>query len=88
MAYLTCPWCLTPQLVGDDVIGYQCFTCYAEIRFFTCPECGLTQTVSKRWKAFTCGQCGSKLELPHRWSYANAAKAAGVRGAGQSWPKS
>ena len=87
MAYLTCPWCLTPQLVDDDAITYRCFTCYAEVGFFACSECGLTQTVNKRWKAFTCGRCEAKVDLPRRWSYGSAARAFRVRGSGQGWPK-
>ena len=86
MAYLTCPWCLTPQLVADDVISYQCFTCYGEIGFFPCPVCGTPQTVSKKWSAFQCGKCGSHVELPRRWSYASASKAMFVRVTGKSWP--
>ena len=87
MAYLTCPWCLTPQLVGDDAPGYQCFTCAAEVKFFECPECHLVQTVSKRWSVFICGNCDTTLDLPRRWGYAPGAKAYLVRGSGQSWPK-
>lgn len=30
MPYLTCPWCLTPQLVADEVNEYHCFTCAAD----------------------------------------------------------
>jgi hypothetical protein len=86
VAYLTCPWCLTPQLVADDVIQYQCFTCYGEIGFYPCPNCGTAQTVSKKWKAFLCGRCGTKVDLPHRWNYAVASKALMVRATGKSWP--
>lgn len=87
MAYVTCPWCLTPQLVGDDVGGYQCYTCYGEIRFFACPECGFRQTVSKKWTAFACGRCEAKVELPRRWGYSVTATAREIQGAGGSWPK-
>ncbi len=86
MAYITCPWCLAPQQVGDDVISYQCFSCYSEIGFFACPSCGTPQSVSKRTPAFLCGNCEEKVDLPHRWSYSNSAKAFQVRGAGKSWP--
>lgn len=87
MAYLTCPWCLTPQMVGEDADYYQCFTCYGEIRFTTCPECGFRQTVSKKWTVFTCGNCEAKVELPRRWSYAASTKAREVEGNGRSWPE-
>ncbi len=86
MAYITCPWCLTPQLIGDDAPGYQCFTCAGEIRFYECPECKLVQTVSKKWRSFRCGKCDTKLDLPHQFGYFNAAKAFRVRGTGKSWP--
>ena len=87
MAYLTCPWCLTPQLIADDAAEYQCFTCYGEIRFFECPDCHTVQTVNKRWQAFTCGHCDRKIDLPRRWGYANAAKAMKVTDTGQPYPK-
>jgi hypothetical protein len=86
VAYLTCPWCLTPQLVADDSIMYRCFTCYGEIGFYPCPECGYAQTVNKKWVAFSCGKCDAKVTLPHRWSFTDAAKAYQVRGMGKSWP--
>ena len=56
MAYLTCPWCLTPQLIADEAPEYRCYTCAAEVRFFKCPNCSLVQTVSKQWRMFTCGK--------------------------------
>lgn len=87
MAYLTCPWCLTPQMVGDDVAEYRCFTCYGEIRFFGCPHCGTVQSVNKRWKAFTCGKCDRKVELPVRWSFAGSAKATRVRATAHPFPR-
>lgn len=87
MAYVTCPWCLTPQMVGDDAPGYQCLTCYGEIGFITCSECDFIQTVSKQWSAFICGRCDATIQLPRRWGYAPGAKAYRVQGAGQSWPK-
>jgi hypothetical protein len=34
VAYLTCPWCLTPQLIADEAPEYRCYTCAAEVRFF------------------------------------------------------
>lgn len=87
MAYLTCPWCLTPQQVQDDAPGYQCFTCYGEIRFFKCPHCAFVQTVNKGWTAFTCGKCEEKVDLPRRWGYTVEARAVLVRGTGQTYPK-
>lgn len=87
MAYLTCPWCLTPQLVADDVGGYQCFTCSAEIMFFQCPRCSLVQTVSRKWTKFICSSCEGVLELPRRWGTSASAKAYLVKGAGHSWPR-
>ena len=87
MAYLTCPWCLTPQLIADDAAEYRCFTCYGEIRFFQCPECSTVQTVNKRWKSFTCGTCDRKVDLPLRWGYSNAATALRVSTTGQPYPR-
>jgi hypothetical protein len=87
VAYPTCPWCLTPQLIADEAAEYRCFTCYAEVRFFVCPHCSLAQTVSKRWSAFTCGKCDRKVDLPFRWGYADAAKAMAARGTGHPYPK-
>ncbi len=87
MAYLTCPRCLTPQLVGDESIEYQCFTCAAQNAFFECPGCGYKQTVSKRWSAFTCSNCEATVDLPRRWGYAVGARASRVRGHAQPWPK-
>lgn len=86
MAYLTCPWCLTPQLVADEAPGYRCYTCSAEIAFFACSRCGLVQTVSKRWTRFTCSGCGAVVDLPRRWGYAAEATAGRVRAAGKAWP--
>jgi len=86
MAYLTCPWCLTPQLIADEAPEYRCFTCAGEIRFFECPRCSTIQTVSKRWRAFTCGSCDAKIDLPYQWSYANSSKAMFVQATGKAWP--
>jgi hypothetical protein len=87
MAYLTCPWCLTPQQVADESIEYRCFSCAGEIGFFTCPHCDLSQTVHKRWAAFTCSNCDRKVDLPRRWSYAVGARAVRVKAAGFPYPK-
>jgi DNA-directed RNA polymerase subunit RPC12/RpoP len=87
VAYLTCPWCLTPQQVGDESIEYRCFTCAAENGFLACPDCGYRQTVSKKWTAVTCGKCEKKVDLPRRWGYAIGTRAYQVQGPGQPWPK-
>jgi hypothetical protein len=79
------PVVLTPS--SSDEVPVQCFTCYGEIAFTTCPECGFIQTVSKKWSAFTCGRCEATIELPRRWGYVPGAQAHRVQGAGQSWPK-
>jgi hypothetical protein len=86
VAYLTCPWCLTPQLIADESAEYKCYTCAAEVRFFRCSNCAMVQTVSKKWRAFTCGRCERKVDLPHRWGYDVAATAARVEGTGKPWP--
>jgi hypothetical protein len=87
VAYLTCPWCRTPQLIADESPGYQCYTCYGEIRFFACPNCSLVQTVSKRWTVFICGGCEQKVDLPRRWGYTPSGRAVLVRGTGHPYPK-
>lgn len=33
MAYPTCPWSLTPQLIADEAPEYGCSTCNTEVRF-------------------------------------------------------
>lgn len=87
MAYLTCPWCLVPQQVDDRASGYQCITCYGEVKFFACPHCELLQTVNKRWTAFTCWRCDRKVDLPHRWGFSEEARARFVKGTGRPYPK-
>jgi hypothetical protein len=87
VAYLTCPWCLVPQNVDDRAPGYQCLTCYGEVKFFKCPHCELVQTVNSRWTAFTCQHCLEKVDLPHRWGYSAEARAVLVKGTGQPYPK-
>lgn len=86
MAYLTCPWCLTPQLIADEAAEYRCYTCAAEVRFFQCPNCQAVQSVNKRWRAFTCGKCNTKVDLPYRWGYDRTATAIRVEVTGKSWP--
>lgn len=85
MAYLTCPWCLTPQIVRDEAYEFRCYTCAAEVRFFKCLNCMLVQTVNKKWRSFTCGGCEQKIDLPYRWGYDPAATAMSVDGTGTSW---
>jgi hypothetical protein len=86
MAYLTCPWCRSPQLVADEAAEYQCYTCYGDVRFSRCPNCNLTQTVNKRWTSFTCGKCARKVDIPHEWSYATSVKASRVEGIAKPFP--
>lgn len=77
-----------PQHVGDDAVSYTCFTCYAEVRFYTCPDCNFTQGVAKRWgRAFTCGACERRVEMPHAIPYTQAVKAIRVEGTGYPYPK-
>ena len=60
-----------PNAVGDDAIKYQCLSCFAEIVFETCLDCGFKQSVPARWNtAYTCGKCGVRCELPRRRLYA------------------
>ena len=87
MAFLTCPWCLTAQQIDDQAPGYQCFTCYGEVRFYQCPHCELVQTVNKTWTAFTCGKCDRKVDLPRRWGYSRSGRAMLVRGTGKTYPR-
>jgi hypothetical protein len=75
------------QHVDDRSPGYQCLTCYGQIRFFKCPHCGLVQTVNERWEAFTCERCEEKVDLPHRWSYDPSARAILVEGTGHPYPR-
>jgi hypothetical protein len=87
MAYLTCPWCKSPQLVADEAAEYKCYTCYGDVRFATCSNCGLIQTVHKQWTAFTCGKCARKVDVPQRWSYATSVKATRVEGIAKPYPE-
>lgn len=87
MAYLDCPWCLTPQSVSDEAVNYTCFSCYAEVRFFECPECKFIQTAGMRWEFFTCSKCDAKVRLPRQFSYGTAIKARDVKGKGHTWPR-
>ncbi len=87
MAYITCPWCLTPQLVVDESNGFHCFTCAADVGFIRCSSCSFVQSVSKRWRAYICSECRAKIDLPHRWGYDATATATKVKGTGRSWPE-
>jgi predicted amidophosphoribosyltransferase len=74
--------------VGDDAIKYMCYSCFAEIVFETCKECGFHQSIPARWYvAFTCGRCSAKVDIPRRRSYAASTKARVVRGYGYTYPK-
>ncbi len=74
-------------MVSEEADRHQCFTCYAEVRFATCSECGFKQTVSAKWTAFTCSRCEAKVDLPGRWSYASSTKARQVQGQAHPWPR-
>ena len=75
------------QHVDDRSPGYQCLTCYGQVRFFKCPHCDLVQTVNERWEAFTCEKCEEKVDLPRRWAYDPAARAILVEGTGHPYPR-
>ena len=88
MAYLTCPDCMMPNSVGDEAVKYQCMSCFAEIIFETCGECGYRQSVPFRWHtAFTCGKCGIRCELPRQRLYSKSTRALGVEGYGYVYPR-
>jgi ribosomal protein S27E len=88
MAYLTCPDCMMPSPVGDDAVKFACMSCWTEIVFETCPECGYKQSIPSRWHtAYTCGKCGIRCELPRRRMYSTSTKALGVEGYGYVYPK-
>ena len=74
-------------MVGDDLISYQCFSCFAEVHFHPCPTCGFIQTVSGRWSVYTCGRCGAKVDAPRRWSYGTSARAKQAEGVAFTYPK-
>ena len=88
MAYLTCPDCMMPSPVGDDAVKYACMSCFAEIVFETCADCGFKQSIPSRWQsAYTCGRCGARCVLPRRRLYSTSTKALGVEGYGYVYPK-
>ena len=88
VAYLTCPDCMMPNHVGDEAVKYACMSCFAEIIFETCGECGFRQSIPSRWQgAYTCGKCRSRCELPRRRMYSTSTKALGGQGYGYVYPK-
>ena len=88
VAYLTCPDCMMPSPVGDDAVAFRCTSCFIEIVFETCPECGFRQSIPSRWHtAYTCGKCGERGEIPRRRGYATSTKARVVRGYGRTYPR-
>ena len=88
VAYLTCPDCMMANDVGDDAVNYMCFSCYSQIVFETCKECGFQQSIPARWQlAYTCGKCGERGEIPRRRGYATSTKARVVRGYGYTYPR-
>lgn len=87
MAYPTCAGCMVPQMVSDDAVSFLCFTCFSEIRFHTCPNCGLSQSVVASWAAYTCGKCDRKVDTPRRWGYADSPKSTRVEGVASPYPK-
>jgi ribosomal protein S27E len=77
-----------PNAVGDDAVNYRCMSCFAEIVFETCGDCGHRQSIPARWHtAFTCGKCGAKCTLPHRRTYSASTRARGVEGYGYTYPR-
>jgi len=78
---------MVPQMVGDDAFSFHCFTCYSDVRFHTCPTCGLAQTVVASWTSYTCGRCESRVDAPRRWSYGGSPRASKVEGYAFPYPK-
>jgi ribosomal protein S27E len=78
-----------PNPVGDDAVGYSCFSCFARVGFIDCPACGFVQSIALRWqRAFTCGGCGAEVEMPQRRTYGVLPKAVAVAGVGHTHPRS
>jgi ribosomal protein S27E len=89
MAYLTCPDCMMPNPVADDAVKATCFSCYAEIVFETCPDCGYEQSILRRLqRAFTCGRCSARVAIPYARLYSTSTKAMVVQGYGYAYPRS
>ena len=88
VAYLTCPDCMMPSAVGDDAVAFRCTSCFIEVIFETCADCGFRQSIPSRWHtAYTCGKCGAKCLLPRRRMYATSTNAFGVEGCGYTYPR-
>jgi hypothetical protein len=86
VAYPTCPGCREPQLVADEVVEYRCFSCGTQVRFFTCPDCGLSQAIPLSWQMFTCGRCKKAISVPRQLPYADRVKAARITEVGLTYP--
>jgi len=85
---MTCPDCRMPSQVGDESAKYMCSSCFAEIIFETCGECGFHQSIPSRWSnAFTCGKCSEKVEIPRVRIYSTSTKAKDVTGYGFTYPR-
>ena len=79
---------MMPNPVGDDAIGYACFSCFSQVSFQTCTECSYGQSISHRWVgAFACGKCGAKVEIPRRRTYGTSTRARLVQGYGHMYPR-
>jgi len=88
MAYLTCPDCMMPNPVADDAVKTTCFSCFAEIVFETCTECGFQQSIPKRFQdGFTCGRCSARVLIPYARIYSTSTKAMRVQGYGYTYPR-
>jgi hypothetical protein len=88
VAYLTCPDCMMPSPVGDDAVKFRCMSCWVEIVFETCNECGFRQSIPSRWHtAFTCAKCNSRCDIPRFRLYSTSTKAFGVEGYGYVYPR-
>ncbi len=88
MPYLTCPDCMVPQSVADDSIKYQCLSCFSEIVFEACTECGYRQSIAARWQtAFSCGRCEQRMPISRTRSYGSSTRAKDVEGTGYTYPK-
>jgi hypothetical protein len=88
MAYLTCPDCRMPNPVADDAVTYRCFSCFANVVFESCGECGFRQAIPSRWEAaFSCGRCGERVPIPRFRTYSSSTRAVSVQGYGYLWPR-
>jgi hypothetical protein len=79
---------MMPTPVGDDAASFHCFSCFAEIVFETCDDCGFQQSIPSRWHtAFTCGRCGQRGVIPRARLYSTSTKAHRVEGYGYTYPR-